>query len=398
MTSDPYPAAVDAPSSGWAPAAQYAVAGAVMPPSPYGYPPQRTGSGATATLCIAAGVLLAVSAVLSLIVGGVNGSASGSAWATLILPAVASTAIAVLLFVPASRPLGQGMAVGYAFWAIPQAFYFAPLVSVTGMKVDEVSVVVAGIAAIVAASGWRRSPRSGTRLIAIIGAAVTAVLAIVGLNIAWFTVTAYNYTYTCCPPYLDRSWLLAGDVFEHVILVGILVWAVIGASSRRSAGQFLGLGVGLGVAVVTTVTVYSSESSVSLNSGLYVMVVAVIVCVATAVVGLVGGGQPVARITPTGPAVISPTMPHPLMPYPDAQAFLATQTNTMAILAIIFAFVFSPLGIVFGHLGRSQIRRTGEQGSGLALAGLILGYIFTSISVLYVLFAVILLTSVAGNG
>ncbi len=41
-------------------------------------------------------------------------------------------------------------------------------------------------------------------------------------------------------------------------------------------------------------------------------------------------------------------------------------------------FVFGPLptipAIVFGHMARGQIRRTGEQGAGLALAGLVLGW------------------------
>jgi hypothetical protein len=54
-------------------------------------------------------------------------------------------------------------------------------------------------------------------------------------------------------------------------------------------------------------------------------------------------------------------------------------TNTMAILALVFAFVFSPLGIVFGHIGRKQIRERGEGGDGLALAGMIIGYISTGI-------------------
>lgn len=54
-------------------------------------------------------------------------------------------------------------------------------------------------------------------------------------------------------------------------------------------------------------------------------------------------------------------------------------TNTMAILAIVFAFVFSPLGIVFGHIGRKQIRERGEQGDGLALAGMIIGYVATGL-------------------
>lgn len=33
------------------------------------------------------------------------------------------------------------------------------------------------------------------------------------------------------------------------------------------------------------------------------------------------------------------------------------------------------LAIIFGHIARSQIKHTGQKGSGLALAGLILGYI-----------------------
>lgn len=57
-------------------------------------------------------------------------------------------------------------------------------------------------------------------------------------------------------------------------------------------------------------------------------------------------------------------------------------TNTMAILALVFAFVFSPAGIVLGHIAKKQIAETGEEGSGLATAGLVLSYIFTGISLL----------------
>ncbi len=57
-------------------------------------------------------------------------------------------------------------------------------------------------------------------------------------------------------------------------------------------------------------------------------------------------------------------------------------TNTMAILSLVFAFVFSPLAIVFGHMAKKQIKERGEQGDGLATAGLILGYVFTGFYVL----------------
>ena len=55
--------------------------------------------------------------------------------------------------------------------------------------------------------------------------------------------------------------------------------------------------------------------------------------------------------------------------------------NTMAILALVFAFIFSPAAIVLGHLAKRQIRQTGEQGEGMATAGLWLGYIFTGLYV-----------------
>ena len=73
--------------------------------------------------------------------------------------------------------------------------------------------------------------------------------------------------------------------------------------------------------------------------------------------------------------------PWPPAPVPGRSSS-ATRTNTSAILALVFAFVFAPLGIVFGLIGRRQIRRTGEGGRGLATAGLILGILFTIFSVL----------------
>jgi hypothetical protein len=50
----------------------------------------------------------------------------------------------------------------------------------------------------------------------------------------------------------------------------------------------------------------------------------------------------------------------------------------MAILALVLAFVFAPAGLVVGIVARKQIRRTGEDGDGLALAGIIVGGIFTA--------------------
>jgi DUF1707 SHOCT-like domain/Domain of unknown function (DUF4190) len=65
-------------------------------------------------------------------------------------------------------------------------------------------------------------------------------------------------------------------------------------------------------------------------------------------------------------------------------------TNSLAIASLAFGlgqFVFWPLAIpaiVCGHKARSQIRRTGEQGAGLATAGLALGWGLVSLVILAV--------------
>ena len=76
---------------------------------------------------------------------------------------------------------------------------------------------------------------------------------------------------------------------------------------------------------------------------------------------------------------------------------VVASTNTLAILALVFAFIFSPAAIVMGHISKKQIRQTGEQGEGLATAGLWLGYIFTSLGLLvcafYVIVAIVAINS-----
>jgi hypothetical protein len=48
----------------------------------------------------------------------------------------------------------------------------------------------------------------------------------------------------------------------------------------------------------------------------------------------------------------------------------------MAILGLVFAFLFQPLGIIFSAIGLSQIKNSREKGRGLALTGLILSIVF----------------------
>jgi amino acid transporter len=69
-------------------------------------------------------------------------------------------------------------------------------------------------------------------------------------------------------------------------------------------------------------------------------------------------------------------------------------TNGFAIASFVLSFFFCLYGIgailavVFGHIARSQIRRTGQQGAGLALAGMIIGYVGIGLWVLFVVLAI----------
>jgi len=92
---------------------------------------------------------------------------------------------------------------------------------------------------------------------------------------------------------------------------------------------------------------------------------------------------------------------------PAARETVVTQvakTNGLAIASLacgLAQFVFGPLAtipaIVFGHVARHQIKRTGEQGAGLALAGLILGWATVILGIVLIV-VVGLAVSVGMNG
>lgn len=65
------------------------------------------------------------------------------------------------------------------------------------------------------------------------------------------------------------------------------------------------------------------------------------------------------------------------------------RTNTYAIVSLVSAFVISPLAVIFGHLSLKQIASTGEQGRGMAVAGLVLGYLGILVAVAYIVFFVV---------
>jgi Domain of unknown function (DUF4190)/Domain of unknown function (DUF1707) len=71
-----------------------------------------------------------------------------------------------------------------------------------------------------------------------------------------------------------------------------------------------------------------------------------------------------------------------------------TKINGLAIASLACAlaqFAFGPVAtvpaIVFGYMARHQIKRTGEQGAGLALMGLILGWAAVILGILLIVVA-----------
>ena len=82
------------------------------------------------------------------------------------------------------------------------------------------------------------------------------------------------------------------------------------------------------------------------------------------------------------------TVPPPYGGYPPPYG--PRPTNTLAIVSLVCAFVIAPLGIVFGHISLSQIKRSGEDGRGLAIAGLVLGYVITVLGTIVLVFSVML--------
>jgi hypothetical protein len=89
------------------------------------------------------------------------------------------------------------------------------------------------------------------------------------------------------------------------------------------------------------------------------------------------------------------------VPVQPGAAFSGQRTNSLAVAAlvcgilqfIVFWVIGAIAAIVLGHIARNQIRQRGERGAGLALAGLILGYVGLALIVIIV----VIVIAVAGS-
>ncbi|TDN45233.1 uncharacterized protein DUF4190 [Curtobacterium flaccumfaciens] len=102
--------------------------------------------------------------------------------------------------------------------------------------------------------------------------------------------------------------------------------------------------------------------------------------------------NPYAASGQQNPYAAGPQNPYAATGYqPYAQR---PKTNTLAILSIVFAFggiiiwplviLASPAGAIMGHIALGKIKQSGEGGRGLALAGVIGGWVLTGLFILIV--------------
>jgi len=126
-------------------------------------------------------------------------------------------------------------------------------------------------------------------------------------------------------------------------------------------------------------------------------------------------GAPVPPTPPPAPGYGAPTPPPPPAYGQPAPAYgepapaygqpapaygqpPAAKTNTLAIISLIASIagivilwgIGSIAGVICGHISLSQIKKTGEQGRGMAIAGLIVGYAGIVLAIIGVIVAIAL--------
>ncbi|GHJ46223.1 hypothetical protein Cs7R123_35650 [Catellatospora sp. TT07R-123] len=117
------------------------------------------------------------------------------------------------------------------------------------------------------------------------------------------------------------------------------------------------------------------------------------------VVGQYPPGQPTyAQPGYPQPGYAQPGYPQPgYQAYPYGYAYVQRRTNGMAIAALVVSIagffvscfvymapgvIIGPIGAILGHVARKRLRANGEDGDGMALAGIIVGWILTGLGLL----------------
>ena len=118
--------------------------------------------------------------------------------------------------------------------------------------------------------------------------------------------------------------------------------------------------------------------------------------------------DPASAPTPSPAYQPSPTVPAPYAPAPYTVAGAAyaytPRTNPLAITSMVLSLVGLAMwlpafgGVITGHIALSQIKRTGEGGKGMAIAGIAVGYAVIAFIVLYFLVIFVMFGALWSSG
>lgn len=123
------------------------------------------------------------------------------------------------------------------------------------------------------------------------------------------------------------------------------------------------------------------------------------------------GQQPYAPPPPNGQQVYAPPygyqQPYAPPQYGYQPVLIAAPSSGAATASLIFgilSYIFLPVigaivAVICGHVAIGQIRASGDRvgGKGMAIAGLVLGYLQIAGVVLFIVFVVILGAAIAGS-
>ncbi|MFH9981180.1 DUF1707 and DUF4190 domain-containing protein [Streptomyces sp. NPDC017179] len=103
---------------------------------------------------------------------------------------------------------------------------------------------------------------------------------------------------------------------------------------------------------------------------------------------------------PQGPvpltSAVAPIAPSTFLPVPPPTNGKAVGSLVCGVLTLMTAGVTGLPAVVLGHAARAEMRRTGEGGDGLALAGLVLGWL--SVAGWAVVLTLLVIAGIAGSG
>ena len=72
--------------------------------------------------------------------------------------------------------------------------------------------------------------------------------------------------------------------------------------------------------------------------------------------------------------------------------------NVLAIVSLVSSFFVSLAAVICGHIALSQIKKTGERGRGLAIAGVVLGYLGLVAGIITAIVFVVVIVAAVNSG